>query len=386
MGETVRPENAFVLAALRRDAHAADARRAAANAVTDWAAVAALAVAHDVSWHVLRALPGDASLDAAREPLTAAVNHAAISGLAAARQLTELHGLLQRAGVRAVAYKGPALAVDVHADLAARVFTDLDMLIAEHDRARADEAMRAAGYVPPSGFTRREARVYSRWEGVAHFERGADWPVELHWRCQAPRYGGPQDPAAIVARAVPRALGGGTVLVPVAEDLGVLLALHGAKHAWTSMMWLADFAAAVTRPAFHWTVATERASAWGVQRAWHYAVRVASTLVCLPVPERLLAAARGDARITPLVDAACARLSGASVIPDVGAESTPRYDLQWLDGTLPRLRYLALATVLPTPADRMAARLPDVLLPLAYPLRAVRVAARAMAHAATRHE
>ncbi len=380
MAEPARPEIAFVLTALRHDAEGADARDAASRAVIDWPAVASLAIRQDVSWWVLRALPEHSAAGAVRDQLAAIVRAVALVALNAARQLAELHRVLASAGVRAVAYKGPALSVDVHGDLAARRFTDLDLLIAESDRARASVALRAEGYAPPCGYTLREERFYSRWEGVAHFARADELPLELHWRCQAPRYGGPQDPAAVIARAVPLVLGGSPVLVPAAEDLGVLLALHGVKHAWGSLMWLADFAAAVTRPAFDWTLATERAFAWGVLGAWHYALRVARALIALPVPEALLAAAQRDARLTPLVDAACARLCGASELPEVGAEATPRYDLQWLDGSIARYRYLALGAILPTPREREMARLPDALLPLAYPLRVVRLVAHAFGH------
>ncbi len=272
-----------------------------------------------------------------------------------------------------MAYKGPALSIDVHADLAARNFDDLDILVAEADRARARVALSAAGYASPSGYSEREERFYSRWEGVAHFSRDGALPVELHWRCQAPRYGGPQDPADVVARARPCAMGGGTVLVPSPEDLGVLLALHGVKHAWRYLQWVADFSAALSRPAFDWTRFVSLADSWGVRRATHCAVLVAHDLVALDVPAALLRAARDDAPAEVLALGVVARLTMARDAPDIGAESTARYDLQWLDGPWAKVRYFALAAALPTPQERNVARLPDVLLPLAYPLRAWRL-------------
>ena len=364
---------AFVLAALRCDAGAAQAQRVAAERVTDWQAVARLAEVHAVEWWVARALPAAGVAEEVRAALRDAVREVTLSAMAGARQLTELSRVLAAARVPAVAYKGPALALDVHGDLGARRFADLDLLIAEADRARALVALRGAGYASPSGYTEREERVYSRWEGVAQLARGGDWPVELHWRCQAPRYGGPQDPAAVVARARPSALGGGAVLVPSPEDLGVLLALHGVKHVWTTLLWLADFVAAMSRPGFEWVVFTSRADEWHVRRAVHYALLVAHDLVALDVPLALLEASRADARAAALARAVSARLTLDPGAPDIGAESTPRYDLRWLEGTWARARYLALAAALPTPQERRVAPLPDALLPLAYPLRALRL-------------
>lgn len=369
----LRPDVAFVLAALRRDAAAPRARLDAAARADDWPAVTRLALAHDVGWWVLRAMPSEGVPDEALAPLRDTVRAVAVSALSGARQAAELSGALGAAGVRAVAYKGPALAVDVHGDAGARWFTDLDFLIAEADRDRAVRAMRDLGYASPTGLSDRAERVYSRWEGVAHLERGDALPVEVHWRCQAPRYGGPQDPADVVARARLCGLGGGSVLVPSAEDLGVLLALHGVKHGWTSLMWVADFVAAVSRPGFAWSLFVSRGEAWGVGRALRYALLVGDALAALEMPSDVLSAARADDRAAILARAVSARLTLARDVPDIGAESTPHYDLQWLEGTWARARYLALAAALPTPQERALAPLPDALLPLAYPVRAWRL-------------
>lgn len=377
MGDTFSADVNFVLAALRCTADAALAQRAAATQVTDWPAVVDFALSHDVGWWTLRALPEDGVPAADRERLTRAVRDVAMSALAGARQLAELHRAFAAAGVRVVAYKGPALAADVHGDLGARFQTDLDLLVPERERYRAITTMQGIGYALADEAEARAGLTYSRWEGVTHLARGDEWPVELHWRCQAPRYGGPQDPAAIVARARRCALAGGTVLVPSPEDLAVLLALHGVKHGWTSLMWVVDLAAALSRPEIEWSMLAQRADAWGVQRALSFALLVVHELGVVELPTPLLERARGDRRAVSLSRAVTLRLTRSPNPPDIGAESTPRYDLQWLDGTWARLRYLSLAAALPTPQDRRSSPLPDLLLPLAYPLRAWRLMGRA---------
>lgn len=381
MTTLLRPDVAFVLAALRRDAGAVTAQNEAAARVEDWEAVARFAREHEVVWWVSRALPRDGVPGAVREALAEAARDAAVSGLAGARQLIELFQALTDAEVRAVAYKGPALSMDLHGNLSARRFSDLDILVSECDRERARAALEAAGYASPAGMSARAERFYSRWEGVTHLARPGGLPIELHWRCQAPRYGGPQDPSAIVTRAQPRALGVGTVLVPSPEDRGVLLALHGVKHAWRYLLFVADFAATVSRPGFDWALFAARAGSWGVRRAMHVAVLVAHDLSLIQAPAGALQAARADARAVFLAGAVVARLTMARDVPDIGAESTARYDLQWLDGRWAKLRYFWLAVILPTPEERRFLRLPDALLPLAYPVRAWRL----LRHALGRH-
>ena len=377
---SLRPDLAFVFAALRPAAVGAREQAECGARVRDWTSVLQLAREHLVSWWVWRALPGTGVPDAIRAALQGDVRDAALRALAGARQLDELLRVLERSGVRALAYKGPAMAADVHGDVAARCFSDLDVLVCTRDRDRARRALLAAGYASLHGYSEREERFYARWEGVAQLTRGADLPVELHWRCQAPRYGGPQDPEPIIARARTGELSGASILVPDPEDLAVLLAVHGVKHAWSSLVWLADFAAAVTRIGFSWPRFVARADAWGVRRAVYCALLVADELLALVAPPALLAEARADARASPLARAIAARLRGEAA-PDIGREATPRYDLQWLEGAWARARYLALAAALPTPQERRMVRLPDDWLPLAYPVRAWRL----LRHALERH-
>lgn len=380
MSEGLSPERAFVLAALRADARATDARAQAAARVTDWDRVATIAAQQDVAWWVHRALPADAAAASARHLLGERVRAIAGAALAGTSELLSIARALEEGGVAAVAYKGPALAVDVHGDLGARWFTDLDLLIARRDRARALAVLGALGYTPPAGYTAREASFYSAWEGVSNLTReGAGWPLEIHWRVQAPRYGPPQDPAGIVAGARRCALGGGTVGIPGREAQAVLLALHGVKHAWTSLLWVVDFARATAGEGFAWSRCLELAARWRATRALYDALLVAHTLIALDVPEALMNRARADAAAARLADEAVRGLQGEEAEPNSGRESTPRYDLQWLDGPWARCRYLTLAAALPTPQERRVMRLPDSLLPLAVPVRAWRLLRQALA-------
>ncbi len=108
-------------------------------------------------------------------------------------------------------------------------------------------------------------------------------------------------------------------------------------------------------------------------RALRYALLVGRELAALELPSDVLDAARTDRRATFLARTVSARLTLERDVPDIGAESTPRYDLRWLDGAWAQARYLALAAALPTPQERALAPLPDALLSLAYPVRAWRL-------------
>lgn len=369
---------AFVHAALRRDAVAGGAMREAGE-VQDWPAVVRLAHEQDVLWWVARALPAEVPREV-RASVADALRAQTFAALAGARQLLELLSVLRDAGIQAAAYKGPALAVDVHGDLGARRFFDLDVLVARLDRDRAARVIGEAGYARPASLSSRAERVYSRWEGVMHRERIDSLPVELHWRCQAARYGGPGDPAQVLSRTRTCELGGGRVTVPAATDLAVLLALHGTKHAWRLLLWVVDFAAAVDRADFDWEAYLERAREWGVRRAALYAALVAQAIAGVGLPRRVADVAQRDRPAVRLAAAIVARHRGVSADAHVGGDSEPRYDLLWQDGFAARLRYVTIAAALPTPRDRDAFHLPDGWLALSYPARAWRLLRRAADH------
>ncbi|MCX5759903.1 MAG: hypothetical protein NTW72_00085, partial [Gemmatimonadetes bacterium] len=147
-------------------------------------------------------------------------------------------------------------------------------------------------------------------------------------------------------------------------------------HAWGSLLWVVDFAAAVSRPGFDWALFASRAASWRVVRAVHFALLVAHEFVLIDPPAAVLHAARDDARAAYLARSVVARLTLAPYA-DLGGQSTARYDLRWLDGAWAQLRYLGLSVALPTPQERRLIRLPDALLPLAYPVRAWRLLRRA---------
>jgi hypothetical protein len=373
------PELAFVLACVRSDAGAAAARASAAREVRDWRRVAELAHLYEVPWWVVRSLPAEGVPTDVRDGMREAMRDLARRAMAGTRELLALLETLTRHGVQVLAYKGPALAVDMHGDLAARRFTDLDLLVARRDLPEARAALLAAGYRRPRGLTEREARFYHAYEGIEPFEGDATaWPVELHWRCQARRYGAPQDPAPLFASARRVTIGGTDVLVPGAEALAALLALHGVKHAWGSLLWVADFAHAVQRDGFDWARLSAIAAEWRQERALNDALLLAHTVLAVDVPIALRDRAQRDARAVRLSRAAADALLGRTGGDDVGRESTVRYDLQWVGGGWLRARYLLLAAALPTPCERRALRLPDPLLPLAYPVRMLRLLGRTL--------
>jgi hypothetical protein len=267
--------------------------------------------------------------------------------LVKAKALLDALRALEAAGLAAIPYKGPALAVFLFQDLALREFDDIDLLIERRNAVRAKRVLTQLGYA-----VRR--RIADRWDyawALLHQEFALAVPhhrfdVDLSWRAGPWYWRLPDFPASMWER-----LGWLTVLgsrVPwlAAEDLLLILCLHGSKHRWEELKWLVDVAELLRiRPDLDWHRLTDEARRTGSDRMLAVCLLLASDLLDAPVPAEVL----DDLRATPSVP------SLASDVCDSICE-----DAKASVGIQARLRFLA--RVAESADMKVACR----LLPFAY--------------------
>src|SRR4029077_9652399 len=164
------------------------------------------------------------------------------------RITAELFRILERftaEGIGAMVVKGPVLAVRAYGDPAMRSYGDIDLLVRQSNIRRATELMTSAGFTPVVPLIAIDA---GKIPGQYLFSKtDTKLIIELH--------------NALTLRFFPRRLPledffARQVLVRLdtheapalsVEDELVLICIHGAKHFWERLMWIADVAALVTR-------------------------------------------------------------------------------------------------------------------------------------------
>lgn len=296
--------------------------------------------------------------------------------LAAARELLRLLEALAGAGVRAAAYKGPALAVRAYGDLALRTYGDLDLLVAPADVPAAAAVLRAAGHLPKHDFPPHAEALFRRVDGDYPFVRAADGRiVELHCRVSSRRFGAELPTDALLARARPVALGGGAVVALDDDDLLLALVLHGAKHRWARLEWLAAAGALLARSDAGADALLARAAAIGARRSLLLALRLMEDALALPLPRGASAAARAE----PGLEALAHEARALWLADDAEEESTAadlRFNLRLQDGGRARAAFAARWLLVPSPEDWAWAPLPAPLAPLHRLLRPLRLALR----------
>jgi hypothetical protein len=287
---------------------------------------------------------------------------------------------LERAGVRAIPYKGPVLAALAYGAMGARQAGDLDLLIDPGDLAAAKEALRADGFRPQVPLRDWQERQLVRSAHPYGLVRDAEHVVlELHWSV-SPRSLSSGLGSALPGERLEEVTVAGSRFHTLPVDLLLAaLCVHGAKHVWERLGWIVDVAELIARrPALDGAAVLAGAEALGHRRELLLGCLLARDLLKASLPEALERGIAGDPRLPALARAVSAQL-GLETHARPGIARTARFHLgvrgTWKD----RLAYVRFA-MMPTVADWTSVPLPRWLAPLHYPLRAARLLRGGVAH------
>jgi len=180
-----------------------------------------------------------------------------------ADNLCELLKSLEQAGIPAIPFKGPVLAVTIYDDIALREFHDVDFLIGEKDISGTLSVLDGLAYERTTGLSAAQEAAYQRYGGQ-EICFGGELPIEPHWAFAPRTYAVDLDYSSLWSRIRPIPFNGRTVSGFADEDL---LCLHGTKEKWHKLKWVADVAYFVpTHSELDWSVVHERASQMGTLR------------------------------------------------------------------------------------------------------------------------
>ncbi|HEX5869944.1 MAG TPA: nucleotidyltransferase family protein [Longimicrobium sp.] len=384
-------EHALLLAAARAVVDPGAPEPAAAGA--DWDAFLALAARNRLLPLAHRLLSEREDVpESIRSALRAAFAENGRQALARSAELRRLIGAMAARGVRAAAYKGPALAVRAYGHLALRTYADLDLLVAPDDVPAAARVLEEGGYVPLHRFSPAQDAVFRRVDGdypYHHPHTGA--LVELHCHVSSARFGVALPTAELLARARPVPIGGGEVPALADDDLFLALCLHGAKHRWSRLEWLAAAAALAVHTRLDLEAILRRASALGAGRTVLLALLLMRDALGLQSTGSIDRSISADPALPALAAEARAlwfaedagestdalthsRTHALAALEDTAANLRFNYRLR--ESAADRARYAARWLFTPSPEDWAWARLPDPLSPLYRALRPLRLAVR----------
>jgi hypothetical protein len=283
--------------------------------------------------------------------------------------------------VTALPYKGPTLSLQLYGDVALRQSVDLDLVVPFDRYHAARAALVTAGLSPRGGHSERQERTLFAWLGHAPFGGGDDF-VELHWRFADRRFPFALTAECALERSRTVTVGGLTLPVMSDDDLLAVLAMHGARHLYERLEWLAGVARLLLAHRGDAARLVAHAESLRARHMLIVSVHVAEQVLGFPLDEdwqRVLASDRDAA-----LGATMAAELEAHALRDVpfpeGAALQRRY-AALVDTRLDRARLYVHAALDPTARDHAAVALPDALVPLHHVLRPARLAATYVARA-----
>ena len=353
----------------------AEALCRAAEGVSDWQVAIGQATLHGLGpllyWRLKGCHPGIVPPPVAERMQRAFHANAARNLMMAAELYAVLHWL-KAGGVPAIAYKGPTLAVWAYGNVALREFSDLDVLVRPEDKKLAISTLAIKGCVETG--TAGADGLTGNCEIGLRTPNG--YAVDLHWEISSP-YFPAFDARAAWQRLQQVELAGGTVTTFAADDLFLCLALHGARHCWTSLGWISDVAHLVAAAPLDWDrLVTNPRS----RRMVHVASLLAADLLAAPVPTEVVGNARRDTQAAAVSRQVAATLFSGNG-NTAGRASGAVMHLKMMAGLRDRARYLWRRGFEANQTDNDFLPLPAPLRPLLYAVRPFRVLGKLMSRA-----
>ena len=377
----MRRENEFLLT-LARDAFRNDgfAPPPASPAGLDWGRFASLCEWHNVVPLVCRALA-----DAGGEPVPPAVvnrmrnlhrNHTALS-LFLAAELSRILRAFESSGIPAYPFKGPALSVMLHGDPARRQSKDLDILVPKEKVRRAIDCLETLGYGARSSLAGNRLAAHRRTEyELQFFRRDGKLTVELQWAVVPGFFGFDHEKLGIWSRLEPRPWNGHAFPVLPPEETLLMLCVHGAKHLWCKLGWIADVAGLLALPAPPDLTRTfELAGRCGVTRLLCVGLLLAKRLAGASLPEHVSARIEADLMAGSLARKALVVVAKTPVNPDVDPARYLFY-FKAKDCRLDQLLFAGRLMATLAAGEWNPSVLPDVLSPFYYLFRPLHMAGR----------
>jgi hypothetical protein len=276
-------------------------------------------------------------------------------------ELCRLIALFNDAGIEAIPYKGPVLALFAYGNTALRRFVDLDVIVKKSDVLKAREILLNEGYTPAKSLSLNQQELLLRTQHNMQFSRdNHQLIVELHWEVAPHLFASTVNGERLWQNLITLDLNGTQVKTFSAEDLLFSLCVHGSRHLWERLGWISDVAELIARQTLNWSALLERAASADTERMFLLGVHLAERLLDAPLPAEVKQRCDSDPRLPSLAGNIIEHLfNGPTHVPATSSEIF-KYNIGVRRTISARARYL-LYMFRPTDSDLGSRSLPSRL-------------------------
>jgi hypothetical protein len=283
---------------------------------------------------------------------------------------------LDRGGVPVAAFKGPVFAWSIYETPGVREYLDLDVLIHPGDVSHAKNLLRELGYRPEIPLQpEAEAQFFKNGGQLVLIRDNPSAIVDLHWDLAPRSMGLCLGAETLWPRLIPVTTAGRPVLSFDPNDQLMLSSLHGGKHGWTTLAWLADIDAIIETRQVDWDRVLATAHNNRLSRALYLGLRLAHDLLKTPIPGEVMSKIWADS-----TSAALAREAKSYLINGPGDTSIiPRkvvYQWRLTEGWVRQSQLLWRNVTKPNIADSESLKIRPSFFWLYYGARPCRLAVK----------
>jgi hypothetical protein len=381
MMSAARPEDQLLICVARRslDVAMAEQMRQLVGRDLDWEYLLATAHRHCVTpllFYHLNSFGPEAVSPQAMSRLRDDDLEKTSSSLFLTGELLKLIDLLEAHGIQAIPFKGPTLAQSAYGDIGLRQFADLDILVRKRDFPTVKELLISHGFRASPRLTTSQEAALLRFDCSHNFVSEDDVYLDVHWRFVAPYLSFGLDVGRLWDRLEPIMIGGKQFPVLSAEDLLLVLCLHGFTHLWERLGWVCDVASLIdSRKDLNWQLVLENATTLGARGILSLGLLLAGDLLDASIPPEVLKSLQPDARVKKLAGQVREQLFTERSAPaGLFAEAATLVSLR--ERRLDRLRSCLRLATTPRSYDWMFLSVPDSLFFLYYLVRPLRLAGK----------
>jgi hypothetical protein len=203
----------------------------------------------------------------------------------------EIHSItrdFKKAGLHIIPYKGPALAERYWGSYVLRDCVDIDFLVRPQDVQPANSLLEQLGYEPVARIRPHLLPAFIENASEQQFRhRETGLLLELQWAPSPQVFALRFNLRSLWSNTRETQFSGENVLSPSAEDLLLLLCIHGWKHNWSRLIWVGDIVQLLASEAIDWDQLVVRAKKEGSFGVLSLGLQMARVLFSIPLPRAI---------------------------------------------------------------------------------------------------
>ena len=288
-------------------------------------------------------------------------------------QAVKVAKLFEENDIPVAIFKGPILSELTYGEASLRQAGDIDVLISREHFGRVKVLLQSLGFEMYPQLTSAQQASQLAFHCEIQFTRD-DWftVVDLHWGLTPKSFVFGMTGEEIMSRLQTVSLGGTQIKTFAREDLLLYLAMHGAKHLWRKLEWIASLAElADSFETSAWKVVVERTLKAHATKILALGLRLTERLFQTDVPREVFTAIDDDDVMKVFAEKVCSDLFiGGNYVEST---ATNIHNFRIMDRKRDALLSTSRALFVPTLSDWQALTLPASLHSLYYAVRPFRL-------------